>query len=217
MNSSPALVATMGCKIGGTPTTAMTSFDAPVRDDFHRQSSIVSARHTFYTRHQTSSESVDEYITDLRTLAHDCEFGTLVDKFIASQLVSGCFSTEAREQLLQKQNIDLAVFLVVLQAIEKSRSQMSSLQISTDLSSGFCLSRSAIQSHRHTVTHTEGKQQQPKRNIIQDQVPTEPTVDSVACTGCGQVGHWYRTEQCLPFSKFAHSAKTPATCSPIVA
>ena len=50
---------------------------------------LIGERHKFNTRRQNSGESVDHYITDLKTLAASCEYGSLVSDLVTSQLVAG--------------------------------------------------------------------------------------------------------------------------------
>ena len=43
---------------------------------------ITYERHVFNTRNQIAGEVIDQYLTDLRTKAKTCEFGTLCDGLI---------------------------------------------------------------------------------------------------------------------------------------
>ena len=56
------------------------------------------------TRRQNSGESVDHYITDLKTLAASCEYGDLVNDLITSQLVAGIQSDKVRDTLTALSN-----------------------------------------------------------------------------------------------------------------
>ncbi len=65
--------------------------DAVVRQ-ISRDMCVVLAQFEFQNRLQESSESINEYITALRSLAEDCSFVEKHDEWIALQLVAGCRS-----------------------------------------------------------------------------------------------------------------------------
>ena len=52
--------------------TIMTKFEAYCKRE----------RHVFNTQNQQISETIDQYVTDLKTKAKTCEFGTLTDSLI---------------------------------------------------------------------------------------------------------------------------------------
>ncbi len=56
-------------------TATFGNFREATRQQFSRVKSIVRARVEFGTREQGTSESIDEYITVLRSMAPDCRFG----------------------------------------------------------------------------------------------------------------------------------------------
>ena len=53
------------------------------------QKNVTWERHLFNTRNQQSGETIDQYVTDLRTKAKTCEFGTLTDSLIRDRIVGG--------------------------------------------------------------------------------------------------------------------------------
>lgn len=46
-------------------------------------------RHMFFTRSQSSEETIDAYVTDLKHMVKDCEFGDLTDSLIRDIIVCG--------------------------------------------------------------------------------------------------------------------------------
>ena len=60
---------------------------------------LVVDRHRFVTRDQQPDESIDQFVTELRTLAASCEWGELKDDLICSRIVSGISSNTVPEQL----------------------------------------------------------------------------------------------------------------------
>ena len=60
------------------------------------------SRHKFFTSKQEFFETTDEYVLILRTLAADCDFGTLKSGLICNKIVCEIRSNVIREMLLQK-------------------------------------------------------------------------------------------------------------------
>ena len=61
---------------------------------------VVAERYRFRQRGQRHDEPVDDYISSLRALAVNCEFGSLLDEFIRDQLVEKTNCGRIRERLL---------------------------------------------------------------------------------------------------------------------
>ncbi|KAK3749625.1 hypothetical protein QZH41_012963, partial [Actinostola sp. cb2023] len=59
---------------------------------------LVVDQHRFLTRDQASGESIDQYVTELRTLAAAYEWGELKDDLICSRIVSGVSSRTYRSK-----------------------------------------------------------------------------------------------------------------------
>ena len=85
---------------------------------------LVVERHRFLTREQLPGESVDQYVTELRTLAASCEWGDLKDDLICSRIVSGISSRVVRERLLRESDLKLNKAVEICRADELSRQQM---------------------------------------------------------------------------------------------
>lgn len=64
-------------------------------------------RYKFNKRDQELNESVDAYITALRTLAKTCNFGILEDSLIRDRIVTGVKDNQARKKLLQVSKLTL--------------------------------------------------------------------------------------------------------------
>ena len=64
-------------------------------------------RHVFNSRTQQPGETIDQYVTDLRSKAKPCEFGTLTDSLIRDRIVCGVLSDQTRSRLLKKADLTL--------------------------------------------------------------------------------------------------------------
>ena len=63
---------------------------------------ITYERHVFNTRNQKAGQSIDQYVTDLRTKAKTCEFGTLCESLIRDRVVCGIMDDKLRARLLRE-------------------------------------------------------------------------------------------------------------------
>jgi len=64
-------------------------------------------RYKFNKRDQELNESMDVYVTALRTLAKTCNFGILEDSLIRDRIVIGVKDNQARKKLLQVSKLTL--------------------------------------------------------------------------------------------------------------
>ena len=93
---------------------------------------ITFERHKFNIRNQEENESIDQYVTVLRTLAATCEFQTLHDGLIRDRIVCGIRNQTIKERLLRESELTLQKTLDICRASEVSPKQVKSL---SDLSS----------------------------------------------------------------------------------
>ena len=85
---------------------------------------FIVERHRFLTREQLPDESVDQHVTELRTLAASREWDDLKDDLICSRIVSGISSRIVRERLLRESDLKLEKAVEICRADELSKQQM---------------------------------------------------------------------------------------------
>ena len=95
---------------------------------------IVFERHLFNTRTQ-GDESVDVFITDLKILAKNCEFGDLKDSLITDRIVCGTNSKSVRERLLRETDLSLQKATDICRASEASKSQVKTMSAASSAES----------------------------------------------------------------------------------
>ncbi len=93
---------------------------------------ITYERHIFNTRNQRAGETIDQYVTDLRTKAKSCEFGTLCDSLIRDRIVCGIIDDKLRARLLREGDLTLQKAIDICRANEVSLEQAKSLTNVTD-------------------------------------------------------------------------------------
>ena len=84
-------------------------------------------RHVFNNRNQLPGEPIDHFVTDLRTKAKTCEFGTLTDSLIRDRIVEGVLDDGIRSRLLRETSLTLQKALDICRSSEAASTQMKSL------------------------------------------------------------------------------------------
>ncbi|CAC5373079.1 unnamed protein product [Mytilus coruscus] len=90
---------------------------------------VTVIRHRFNTHVQSSNENVDQYLTDLKLIAKNCEFEHLKDGLIRDRIriVCGTNSSRVKERLLREDGLTLDKAVGICRADEESRKQMKTL------------------------------------------------------------------------------------------
>ncbi|KAJ8404507.1 hypothetical protein AAFF_G00337740 [Aldrovandia affinis] len=78
------------------------------------------------SRVQAESESIEQFVTDLRLKSQSCNFGTLCDSLIRDQIVIGVLDKKVRMQLLKEPDLSLAKAIRICQASESAKMQLKS-------------------------------------------------------------------------------------------
>ena len=84
---------------------------------------LVVHRHRFLTRDQQPGESIDQFVTELRTLAASCEWGELKDDLICSRIVIAISSNTVR-LLRSETDLTLQKAIDICRIAELSKQQM---------------------------------------------------------------------------------------------
>ena len=79
---------------------------------------IIAERFHFYRRGQGTSESIGDYLANLRRLASRCKFGAFLEEALRDRLVCGMQSEGTQKVLLTKANLTLEKALEISQGME---------------------------------------------------------------------------------------------------
>ena len=85
---------------------------------------IVFERYQFWDRNQNASEPIDQWVTDLRSKAAKCEFGTFESDMIRDKVVFGVRDQRIKERLLREADLTLNKALDICRAAEISQQQI---------------------------------------------------------------------------------------------
>ncbi|XP_021340039.1 uncharacterized protein LOC110441256 [Mizuhopecten yessoensis] len=84
-------------------------------------------RHKFNTKVQGKGETIDQYVTELRTISKNCRFGLLTDELIRDRIVCGVNSGKLKERLLRDGELTLIRAITTCRASEESHHMMKNL------------------------------------------------------------------------------------------
>ncbi|XP_064638291.1 uncharacterized protein LOC135494308 [Lineus longissimus] len=88
-------------------------------------------RYIFNNRDQKSGETIDEYCTQLKSLAQTCEFLNLKDELIRDRIVCGISDDGVRKKLLQQSKLTLKLCIDICRAAETTTAQVKAMKSST--------------------------------------------------------------------------------------
>ncbi|RWR99570.1 hypothetical protein B4U79_14484, partial [Dinothrombium tinctorium] len=85
---------------------------------FSPTKNIIFECHMFQQIEQNKEESIDAFASRLRQAAKSCEFGELIDRMIAVQIVNRCQSAALRKRFLREESLTLDSILQIGRAHE---------------------------------------------------------------------------------------------------
>ena len=133
--------------------------------------------HLFRSMEQREGETVAQFVTRLRQVVKDCDYGDQADNQIRDQVVQRCTSHDLRRKLLEKgDTLTLEVLLKTAASFEAVQAQLESMK-----SRGVTVNQvrdSSENKHYHKGKKTSGE-------------PGNKT-----CYRCGNTGHFGRDPEC---------------------
>ena len=91
------------------------------------KTNVIYERYKFNNRNQDQYESIEEYVTVLRSLVETCEFQGLKDELIRDRLVCGIKDNGVRKKLLQESKLTLDRCVDVCRAAEATKNQVKEI------------------------------------------------------------------------------------------
>ncbi|XP_072144400.1 uncharacterized protein [Dermacentor andersoni] len=150
----------------------------------------VAASYEFFTRDQAASESVRDYVVELRKLADNCHFGASLDRLLRDRIVCGIRNRAVQQTLLDKTELTLAQAETIAISAETAALEVSAM---TRLDNEAAVCTVASKSRRYQ-TFTKDKQ------------------SHTECARCGNYDHeasdcLHKKEQCFRCRKTGHFAR----------
>ena len=96
----------------------MNELTQTLKRHFEPKPLVIAERFHFHRRNQIATESVSEYVAQLRRLATHCEFGEFLNDALRDRLVCGLNNTSAQKRLLSEATLTLAKAVEIAQSME---------------------------------------------------------------------------------------------------
>ena len=152
-------------------------------------------RYKFNTRVQRSDETADQYVTELKLLAKNCEFGVLESELIRGRVVYGITSERVKERLLREQDLTLDKALELCRINEQSKEQMKVLHEAQGVN--------AIKQQNTKTSTNRGKFNAKCRRDFKRDDKKQDYISS-----CGKCGKLHSSRECPAFGKKCYNCDT---------
>ncbi|XP_059054944.1 uncharacterized protein LOC131848987 [Achroia grisella] len=100
-----------------------------LRNHLQPKRSVVAERYYFRLRRQLKSESVLQYISELKKLTKYCEFGAMLEESLRDQLVCGLTSDVIRQRLFAEDGLDYAKAVRIACALEAAERDAAAVEL----------------------------------------------------------------------------------------
>jgi len=148
-------------------------------------------RYVFRSRMQTSDESFEQFVTDLKIKSQSCGFGDLTESLVRDQIVIGLVDKKLKERLLRESDLTLKKAIEICQAAETAKTQMKTLQNEDkDATVVGAVKRGMEQRSRNS-----------KPSSMSANKPQDPQSNRQCCQNCGRIHEW---RNCPAYGKVCH-------------
>ena len=173
---------------------------------------VIYERYLFNTCSQQEGETIEQYVTQLRTLSENCEYADLEESLIRDRVVLGINNDKLREKLLHKPDLTLQRAIEDIQVYESTKKQMKQI---TDNSS----QSSNIHAYNASRGHRNTRPKKPNEHKPQRGRRVPPSSNKKEeCTRCGYKhniedkqkcpAHGERCHKCNGVNHFASQCRT---------
>ena len=169
-----------------------------MRDHLKPKPLVIAERFRFHQRNQADSESVADYMAELRKLADKCEFGEHLTEALRDQLVCGLRSETVQKRLLAEEDLTLKKAYETAISMEAASRRANELRGST-----------RVTTVPDGATDTAQYVGRKPRKYLSKGSSAPP---SSACNRCGKTNHtpekcFYRNQKCRSCGRRGHIAK----------
>ncbi|CAC5369075.1 unnamed protein product [Mytilus coruscus] len=89
---------------------------------------VTMERYKFNTRVQGKSESIDQFVTDLRNMTQNCAFGAITEELVRDGIVCCTNSERVKQRLLRDDELTLAKAILACRADKESKRQIKNIK-----------------------------------------------------------------------------------------
>ncbi|XP_068204656.1 uncharacterized protein [Palaemon carinicauda] len=192
----------------GNPNPANVLKDVLAKFDVYfspRKNELV-ARYKFRRCVQETNETLETYVTRLKILVKDCNYGNQRDKQLRDQVVFGCTEDKLRQKLFEVEDLTLEKTLDLCVAFQASKRQMDVIK-STPRQTNDSVAKVREKSRRekttdsrHNADHDGRPRHENNEGRPKSSKPSVPTSKLRPCKFCGEKHEW-RKEKCPAHGK----------------
>ena len=124
---------------------------ALLKSHFESRIVVIAERFGFYQRLQRDSESIANYMAELRRLSKHCDFGDYLDTELRDQLLCGLYHEAVQRKILAESDLTLTKAVHIAQAAETARDETHALRGNTTRRPPAKQVESAFSVHRDTA------------------------------------------------------------------
>ena len=177
------------------------SFDDIVKtlkDHYNPTSSVPVHRYRFNTRNRQPGESVPDYISNLRKLAEDCDFGANLNDQLRDRLLCGINDDTIQRRLLTEKDLTLDKAYQIAAAQELATKNVKILQgkdpgaSTSSAISGAAVNRITSRDSRHNTSRSQKGNSSGASTKPRDSTQSKPTAVKTRtkiCYRCGDTSH----------------------------
>ncbi len=138
---------------------------------------VIAERFRFYKRNQSSTETIAEFLADLRRLTIRCEFDTFLDQALRDRLVCGVRNELIQKRLLAEVGLTLARAMEIAQGMETAEKNAKEFHAPSNSSATL------------EVLYLPGKAKRKCYRCGRDHHEKDCTFREATCHKCGKHGH----------------------------
>lgn len=162
------------------------------------KTNVTLERYKFNTRTQHENEQIDEYLTELRKLSINCNFGQLENELLRDRIVVGVRSQTVKERMLRETDLTLGKALDICRAEEQSKTGIKIMDRKEKTEIDALQKRDPYKKN-YSEKHTNQKQQrQPKttsgrqrcQKCLLEHTPRSCPAFGKKCLSCGKFNHY---------------------------
>ena len=162
---------------------------AAMRQYFEPQPSEIMQRFKFHTRSRKPGETVAEFVSELRAIAKDCNFGNReqLELMLRDRIVCGIANEKIQSKLLSEKSLTYQTAMSLAQSMEIAERNVKELQRVTTMEQ----TASGVDKTVNKVEESKPKNQaRPCYRCGKDgHAPTVCRFKEVTCYNCGKLGH----------------------------
>ena len=168
------------------------------QDYVEPRKNLTYLRHIFFTRNQETHETIDNYVTDLKNKAIQCEFVDLRESLIRDRIVCGIYNEACRARLLREADLPLAKCVDICRATEVSEKQLKSLHKEPVV---------AVAAHAVSRKRLSGKPEKLQGRVNRKQNVNTSSASPTNQISCNKCGKQHEKGKCFAYNQTCYECR----------